>query len=755
MFEFLFKYPIEYFSEGRFISLLPGWQLVLLPLLIATLGFFALGYFRQGGQTHSADRMAIALLRGLAISVIVFSLSRPLLEVTAKIPQPGVIGVLLDNSISMGLTDPELGKRSDFIKQQFSNAEFKNLLRDLEKDFDLRLFKFGKNTEFIDDIKALDFNNGNSDLIEALNFAQDTMQGQPLAGLVVVSDGAFQLTDTLDDVLLALRASQIPIYSIGVGESRYARDIEISQVKLPDKVLSGSRVMADVSLRQQGYDDQTIELMIEDNSRILHKEQIRLKPGIQSIQIPLLIEDSGPRQLEFHLTTLPDEQISNNNSRQAMLTVDNRKIRVLYFEGEPRFEMKFVRRAVADDENITVTGLIRTADAKFYRVGIESSEQLRNGFPTTRDELFAYDAIILGSVENALLSSEQQEMIVEFVGERGGGLLMLGGRHAFTEGGYRESVLHHISPVIMPDQPRREFNRRIKIQPTDAAWVHPALIIDENSEKSVDRWLTLPPLTMVNPIRQIKPGATLLLSSVTKDQDDPYVAMAWQRYGRGKVVAFPVQNSWLWQMHHEIELEDQTHELLWRQLLRWLVESVPQRLSLEPSARKIHAGGTLRMRSEILNPDFSAHNEAQVRAVLTAPDGSEKLLPLEPHASQSGTYEKDLTLEESGDYLVHIEVDEQDRVIRSGETRLLVTAAGNEYFRSEMDEKLLRKIADDSNGQFFRTQDTGNLIAALNNNSRSSRQLRRLELWDMPLLFLLLITLLCSEWWYRRWRGLA
>ena len=69
---------------------------------------------------------------------------------------------------------------------------------------------------------------------------------------------------------------------------------------------------------------------------------------------------------------MADEQIAANNSRQAMLTVDDRKMRILYYEGEPRFEMKFVRRAVADDDNLAVTGLIRTADAKFYRVGIES-----------------------------------------------------------------------------------------------------------------------------------------------------------------------------------------------------------------------------------------------------------------------------------------------------------------------------------------------------------------------------------------------
>jgi uncharacterized membrane protein len=754
MFEFLFKYPAEYFAEGSFVSMFSWWQLALMPLAIATIVFVALGYFRLRGQTRGGDRMTIALLRGMALAVIVFSLSRPLLEVTARMPQPGVLGVLLDNSLSMGLAGADRDVRSDFISQQLDAASGE-LLRELRQSFDLRLFKFGGETKAISDIGALDYGDGDSDLVQALRFAQTNLRGEPLAGLVVISDGAMQPAEPLDDLLLSLRSARIPVYSIGLGESRYARDIEISRVKLPQAVLDGSRVMADVSIRQQGYDGQTVELLVEDDSRILHKQQIRLQPGIQSLRIPLSLEDSGPRQLEFHLGEMADEKIAANNSRQASLTVDSRKMRILYYEGEPRFELKFIRRAVADDKALGVTGLIRTADAKYYRVGIESREALRNGFPITREELFSYDAIILGSVENSLLSREQQDMIVEFVSERGGGLLMLGGRHAFSEGGYRDSVLQRISPVVMPQQAQSDFTRQVRILPTEAALVHPALMIADSSEKSIARWLSLPPLTMVNPIRRIKPGATLLLSSPENEQDEAYVAMAWQRYGRGKVVAFPVQNSWLWQMHHEIELEDQTHELLWRQLLRWLVESVPRRLSLGLSAQKIHAGGVIELRSEILQADFSAQRGAQPRALLTAPDGSEQSVVLGAHPSLPGIYEGRLSVADPGDYLVRVELDENGVLIRGGDTRLLVTPAGDEYFHSEMNEKLLRRIADESGGGFFSAREADKLVDALDNNKRGSKTLLRLELWDMPLLFLLLVALLCAEWGYRRWRSLA
>jgi uncharacterized membrane protein len=754
MFEFLFKYPAEYFANGNFISILSWWQWALLPLAIAVPGFVALGYFKLHAHTQPPGRLVIALLRGLALTLILFSLSRPLLEVTAPVPQAGMFAVLLDNSISMRLAHSGGGSRADFIRQQFATGSG-GLLRDLQRKFDLRLFAFGARTSPITGVEALDFAAGDSDLSEALGFVEESLQGRPLAGLLVISDGAMPASEALEARLLSLRSKRIPLYSIGVGERRYPRDIEISRVSLPGRVLNGSRVMADVSIRQQGYDDLPVELLVEDDSRILHKQQLRLKPGVQTLKIPLAATEAGAHRIEFHIAPMAGEQITANNRRQAMLAVSDRKMRILYFEGEPRFELKFVRRAVADDENLGVSGLVRTADAKFYRVGIDDPQQLRNGFPITRDELFSYDAIILGSVEMSLLSLEQQQMIVDFVSQRGGGLLLLGGRHAFTEGGYRDSVLHALSPVVMPRDAEPEFSRSIKIQPTDAAWVHPALLLADSSDKSIERWLTLPPLTIVNPIRELKPGATLLLQSSANEQGDRYVAMAWHRYGRGKVIAFPVQNSWIWQMHIDIDLDDQSHELLWRQLLRWLVESVPPRLSLALSSQALHAGGTLELRSEVRKADFTPPREARVQAIVTAPNGNEQVMPLAPQSSTAGVYTANLRLAQAGDYLLRVEAEDGERVMRSAETRLRVSPEGDEYFHSELNETRLRQLARETGGRYFAAQDSGRLADAVDENLPAARALLRYELWDMPALFLLLVLLLCAEWGYRRRRGLA
>jgi uncharacterized membrane protein len=753
VFEFLFKYPAADFAAGEVVSLLSAWQLALLPLVLAAGAYLLLGTFRLRGRVRTRDRVAVSLLRGGALAIALFSLSQPLLEVSSATPQPSLVAVLLDNSVSMRLAHTDGDARGDYLRREFDPTNG-GLLRELQHRVDTRLFRFGAATRPVADVAALDFADGASDLAQALGYARDALRGEPLAGLVVISDGATGTGEALDARLLELRSAGIPVYPVGVGETAYPLDIEIARVHLPSEVLQGSQVMAEVSLRQRGYDNEAIELIVEDESRILHKQTIQLRAGLQTLRVPLETIDAGARRLEFRVEPRAGERIAANNRRVATLEVDDRHRRILYFEGEPRFEMKFLRRAVADDEQLRVTGLIRTADAKYYRVGIEHRGELRDGFPSTRDELFAYDAVILGSVDISLLEREQQRLLVDFVGERGGSLLMLGGRHAFTEGGYRDSLLHDLSPVVMPDHAAPGFKRSLRIEPTAAAWVHPALKLADANDASIERWQTLPPLDMVNPVRRLKPGATLLLRGASGADEEPYVALAWQRYGRGKAVAFPVQNSWLWQMHQDIDLEDQTHERLWRQLLRWLVEGVPQRLRLELTTNKIHAGGSLGLRAEALNPDYTPLANVAPRAVVTAPNGIEQVLPFAPHPTLPGIFEASLALTESGEYRARLELDDAEGTLRGAETRFGARADGDEYFRSELNQALLQRIADATGGRYFAAGDTGALAGLLADNLRSARALERRELWDLPILFLLLATLLCAEWAYRRWRGL-
>ena len=143
------------------------------------------------------------------------------------------------------------------------------------------------------------------------------------------------------------------------------------------------------------------------------------------------------------------------------MQVEEQQFRVLYFEGEPRWEYKFMRRALDPDGDIRLATLLRVSPNKFYRQGLDAAEQLEKGFPTERSELFAYDALVIGSIEAATLSEAQLENIRAFVSERGGSLLMLAGPNGLGNGGWGQSAIADLLPTRLPASSIDSFSRRI------------------------------------------------------------------------------------------------------------------------------------------------------------------------------------------------------------------------------------------------------------------------------------------------------
>src|SRR6185295_13730123 len=263
----------------------------------------------------------------------------------------------------------------------------------------------------------------------------------------------------------------------------------------------------------------------------------------------------------------------------------------------------------------------------------------------TREELFAYRGLVLGSVEASAFNADQLRMISEFVDVRGGGLLLLGGARAFAEGGYAGTPLAEIMPVVM-ERGGGAFTH-LKVRPTRAGQAHAVTQLGDTEQASADRWKSMPPLSTVNLIETIKPGATMLLAA-TDDRRRERVVLAYERYGRGKSVAFPVQDSWMWQMHATISVEDQTHENFWRQLLRWLVDGVPDAVETRPLTDRVEPGQPVVLTADVVDPRFVELNDANVVAHVTGPSGKTVDVPMQWTGERNGQYRATLATSDGG-----------------------------------------------------------------------------------------------------------
>ncbi|MDF1504835.1 vWA domain-containing protein, partial [Roseisolibacter sp. H3M3-2] len=480
--ELLLKYRPALFAQGRLAFDAPrgaALALVLAGLLLAAV--VAWTYRSARGGASARDRAVLTGLRVAAIAVLVACLLRPVLVLAAAVPRRNTVAVLVDDSRSMRVRDWGGKARADAASALFGAGT--PLRRALEAQFGVRVYRFAEEAGPAAGVDSLAFAGERTRLGAALDRVREDLDGVPLSGVVVLTDGADGAPTALADAVLALRARGTPVFPVGVGAPAAVRDVEVSRVEAPRTVLQGSALSLHVVLEHRGLAGATVPVTVEaEGGHLLARKEVVLPEAGDALPVALHVPmpDAGARRLVVRVPRQQGETLAENNERPLLVDVRDAPARILYFEGEPRFEPKFVRRAVADDERLQVALLQRTADGKYLRLGVADSLDLVGGFPATREALFAYDGVILGSVEASAFSAEQLRMLAEFVSVRGGGLLFLGGRRAFAEGGYAGTPLEEAMPVQLGAAAAADGDRPIPAaelteRPTPAGAAHAPL----------------------------------------------------------------------------------------------------------------------------------------------------------------------------------------------------------------------------------------------------------------------------------------
>ena len=736
----------------------------LTAAIVAAGALYALWTYRQVAALQGRDRVVLLATRLGLFAVVLFGLLRPMLLLKVAVPQQNFVGILLDDSRSMQVADHNDKPRGSFTTDEFGSANAP-LLAALGKRFNLRIFRFSSNAERLQYANDLKFEGTATRLGDALDRARAELSGLPVAGMVVVTDGSDNADRTIDESIAGLKAAGMPVFPVGVGKERLTRDIQVTRVETPRQALRGAALVLDAVVTQVGYAGQKVNLVVEDNGRVVGSQQVVL-PGdgeSQTVKVRLKTSDVGSRTFQFSIAPQPGEEVAQNNKRDALIDVVNRREKVLYLEGEPRPEPKFVRQATDKDDNLQVVLLQRTAEAtvstpdKFLRLGVDNKDELLGGFPATREELYKYRSIILGTVEASAFTPEQQRMLEDFVDIRGGGLLALGGPRSFSEGGWAGTPLGDALPVVLdrgsrgPQYPPAE----LLVKPTRTGVTHPSTQISDQADAALDKWRDLPTVTSLNPLREAKPGANVLLTGVD-ERGREQIVMAAQRYGRGKTIVLTPQDTWLWRMHVKMDVKDPTFHNFWQRLVRWLVADVPDRVSITPTPARVQKGEPVSLSAEVLDKEFKGVNDGRITAQITSPSGKTEDVPMEWTVEHDGEYRARFSPAEDGLYKVSVGgLTGKGEDVGRGSASLRVAPSDNEYFDAAMRAPLLQRLADETEGRFYRAKDVSQLPEAITYSGKGITMIEERELWDMPIMLVMLLGFMGGEWLYRRRRGLA
>jgi len=386
----------------------------------------------------------------LLVCLLLFLLWQPALSIATLRPQQNIVAVVIDDSRSMSTQEDGHSR-----KEQVLSTLNSGLLNSLKGRFQVRLYRLGDHLERIEKTEQLNASAPATHIGEGLKEVLADSATLPIGAVVLMSDGADNSGGIDLETISEIKRQRIPIHTVGFGRERMAHDIELTDVQLPARSLAKSRLQAQVTFHQWGLKGQKVRLAVRDSGKVLTSRDIVLQGdgAAQTETVLFNAGEAGVKNLQFSLDALPEEENKNNNTLTRVLYVDNAKPRILYMEGEPRWDFKFIRRAVEDDKNIDMYSVVRTTQNKLYvQVPTDAPPgELKDGFPTKVDNLFTYQGIILGAVEANFFTAAQQDLIQQFVDRRGGGLLFLGGRTALADGGYQKPPFSDLLPVHLPD----------------------------------------------------------------------------------------------------------------------------------------------------------------------------------------------------------------------------------------------------------------------------------------------------------------
>ena len=765
MFEFLFKYPRSVYARGQFAFLgaWPKWMLVLLILAAAA----ALAWLIRSRLSRAAPVMrgwrvwTIWGLQTLLAAMLLVLLWQPAITIAELKPQQNIIAVLVDDSRSMAITEDGVTRQAQAV-QALQNG----VLASLNHGFQTRLYRVDDVPARIDSLKDLKPDAPSTRLGDSLKQLTEETSDLPIGAVVLLSDGDDNSGGIGSDVINALRARHIPVHTVGFGRERAVHDVELDDAVVAPRALADSRLAAKITLHQRGYAGARINLTVHDIStgqaKVLASRAISLGPdgNLQTETLMFDIGGAGARTLQIAAVPLAGEENTANNTLTRVVNVGSDPRRVLYIEGEPRWEFKFIRQAEEDDRMVRIASMVRTSENKIYRQGIADPKELAAGFPVRAEDLFAYQGLIIGSVEAGYFTPGQQELIREFVDRRGGGLLLLGGQFSLADGGWNATNLTDLFPTTLPTQAgtfHREADPRNGTTHTTAELARAGedsiitRLVDDPAANAA-KWKKLPYLMDYEDPGTPKPGAAVLAQMITPE-GKTLPLLITESFGRGRSAIMATGGSWRWQMSSP--LGDTAHDLFWQQLLRWLVSDTPGHVAASVPAQMLLDNGAVTLSAEVRDREYNPAPDAKVEAHILGPSGVSAVVEMTPVPDNPGQFQAAWSAPKTGAYLT--EVTAQRNATELGRDVLTFQRMDGvaENFHTEQNRELLERLAAQTGGQYWKPADLGKLAGAIPFSEAGVTMRETKDLWDLPLVFLVLLLLRFSEWWLRRRWGIV
>jgi hypothetical protein len=712
------------------------WAAILIASL-AALGLAWWSYRRTNPPLPRGLRTLLFLLRTLAIALLIFVILEPILSLIWRRTERPLVAFLIDTSGSMSVSDGEFDRL----------VEARTILEDVLLDetasrADVVLYRFAEKTlPWQGDSVAAD--GLATDLWGALETVKREQGEENLQSVVVLSDGVSNLGR--NPASLA-RTYGLPVFTVGIGSPDPRRDISLKEVLAADVVYLDSRVPVEVTLQSRGLEGTQVPVSLIAGDEVLDSQQITLEGEgrEQRVSLEYVPREEGVLRLRVTVPLQDGELAAENNRRDLSVRVLKSKMRVFLLWGRPGWDFSFLRESLERDPNVSLTPLVFRGRGDHYLGSLPQSEgQLRE-----------YDVFILGDAAAAKLTTEQQGWFSRQVTSEGKGLFLVGGPGFELQ---RGSPLIDIMPLsLQAQQVRTVRDQLFQVDLTPAGRVHPVMALQEEVLDPERIWQDIPPFLGLNHIGPSKPGSSVLAVHPTlKAGEEPMPAIAAQQAGTGKCLVAAVYPLWRWSfILTGLNRTEQTYDRFWSNCVRWLAtREEGQLIHVTPLRRVFRSGQRIGFQARLLDESYRPMDGAQVKVFSRkkgTPHGDEIEGVLFESGRRDGHYRGELPVLPPGDYQYRAQVTLGGQNVGSDQGEFFVEEYSLEFERVALNRELLQEMAQASGGEYFPAHQAAGLPGRLQYHSRETSRQRELELWNHPVVLVILVLLLAAEWTVRK-----
>lgn len=625
-----------------------------------------------------------------------------------------------------------------------------------------------------------------SHLGEGIDAVLKAFRGIPLAAIIMFTDGVTTAGDDLPKAARAAALEGVPLFLVGVGDTWETPDLNLTDLKAEDVVGRGDRLAFEARLTARGNVPPTPvtvflkEKMPDGKLEDRGQATVTPDPAGNPVTVPIAHTpmEAGEKTFILVVPAVPGETNQRNNQiERTVLVTDSRRIRVLYVEGYPRYDFRFVKVLLERESDKSIGG----KSVEVQVVLLDSSKgwaetdrsAFRGEFPT-RTELFGFDVVVLGDVDPKQVGGSRSAValrdLADFVKLKGGGLLFLSGEHG-TPAAYADTPLAEVLPVIPGDaapvtRPPEEEPIIEGFQPklTPAGRLHPLFRFSADEAESMRIWGQLQPLYWYSTGYRRKPLTHVLAVHPTRAAEgglpgENHPLVVQQFAGAGPVLFFGFDDTWRWRFRTNEEHFDR----FWMQTIRVLSRARirrPEIRVLPNTEFRRDERVTVQVRFPIESPGPSGDTPVRVsvrRSPLAKPDGTPGAgqietgsLVLERVKGPTVQFEATLARAPEGEYRFEL-IDPEVQGSRPAATARVLPPL-NERDRTELNSEQMKTAAAISGGGFYTLANANDVLTDLKNLQRVplNQPCPPIPLWNKPEVYALVMLLLLGEWLLRK-----